>query len=124
MKKLASLLLVLVLSGCVQGDRYQFAGSGDNWDVLYIVDVAGQDNQQATGTIVYTGEDAAPETIIYSIESASGGTSGANVSTDEGSVNIGGGTCNGCAVVQGNEELDVEIKWDGQIETFGLTTAK
>ena len=122
MKKLALLLaLLLVLGGCVEGDRYQFQGSGDNWDVKYIVDVSQQDSEEATGTIRYTGEGEAPETIIYSIASNSSEVSG-NVVTDEGTANIGRSICDGCAVVQKDDDIQVEIKWDGQVETFELST--
>jgi len=120
MKKLASLLIgLLILSGCSEGDRYNFKGSSDNWNVFYTVDVTSQDSKEATGKIVYTGKEPPPETIIYSIESTSGASSG-NVSVDEGEVLVGKSACDGCAVIQQDEELDVEIKWDGQVEEFVL----
>lgn len=120
MKKLASLLIgLLILGGCSEGDRYNFKGSGDNWDVFYTVDVTSQDSKEATGKIVYTGEEPPPETIIYSIESTAGASSG-NVLVDEGEVLVGKSACEGCAVIQRDEELDVEIKWDGQVEEFVL----
>ncbi|MBU9673319.1 hypothetical protein KQ939_00365 [Planococcus sp. CP5-4] len=122
MKKLGSLLAVLlIVIGCSEADRYDFKGSSDNWDVFYTVDTTSQDSKEATGKIVYTGKEPAPETIIYSIESTAGASSG-NVSVDEGEVLVGKSTCEGCAVIQQDEELDVEIKWDGQVEEFELTT--
>ncbi|MGM0897014.1 MAG: hypothetical protein ACQEV0_03890 [Bacillota bacterium] len=121
MKKLLSFLVVLtILSGCAEGDRYDFRGSGDNWNVFYTVDATSQDSKEATGKIVYTGEEPPPETIIYSIESTAGASSG-NVSVDEGEVLVGKSACEGCAVIQQDEELNVEIKWDGQVEEFELT---
>lgn len=122
MKKLALLgVLLLALSGCVEGDRYQFTGSGDNWDVNYVVDVSQQDSEEATGTIRYTGEGTAPETIIYTIASNSSEVSG-NVMTTDGTVNIGRSACDGCSIVQRGDDIQVEIKWDGQVETFELST--
>ncbi|MEZ0482116.1 hypothetical protein [Planococcus sp. SSTMD024] len=121
MKKIGSLLaILLILSGCAEGDRYIYNGSGDNWDVFYTVDVTSKDSKEATGKIVYTGEEPAPETIIYSIESTAGASSG-NVTVDDGEVLVGKSACEGCAVIQRDEELDVEIKWDGQVEEFVLT---
>ena len=122
MKKLGVLLaILLILSGCSEADRYNFKGSGENWDVFYTVDATSLDSKEATGKIVYTGEEPPPETIIYSIESTAGASSG-NVSVDEGEVLVGKSVCEGCAVIQQDEELDVEIKWDGQVEEFALTT--
>lgn len=122
MKKLGSLLAVLlIISGCSEADRYNFKGSSDNWDVFYTVDATSQDSKEATGKIVYTGEAPPPKTIIYAIESTAGGTS-ANVSVDDGEVVVGRSACEGCAVIQQGEELDVEIKWDGHVEEIELTT--
>ncbi|MFP3323504.1 hypothetical protein R0K05_10360 [Planococcus sp. SIMBA_160] len=121
MRKLILLLAALLfLGGCTEGDRYNFKGSGDNWDVFYTVDVSSEDSKEATGKIVYTGEEPPPETIIYAIESTAGGTS-ANVSVDEGEVVVGRSACEGCAVIEQGEELGVEIKWDGQVEEIELT---
>ncbi|QMT16788.1 hypothetical protein H1Q58_12540 [Planococcus maritimus] len=120
-KVLYLLVMLVVLGGCSEGDRYQFNGSSDNWDVFYTVDVTSEDSKEATGKIVYTGQDPAPETIIYSIESTAGGTS-ANVAVGDGEVVVGKSACEGCAVIQPGEELDVEIKWDGQVEEIALTT--
>ncbi len=41
MKKFVLLVILLILlSGCVNGDRYNFSGSSENWDVFYVVDVS------------------------------------------------------------------------------------
>ncbi|ANU20103.1 hypothetical protein BBI15_07675 [Planococcus plakortidis] len=121
MKKIGSLLaILLILSGCAEGDRYNFNGSGDNWDVFYTVDVTSPDSKEATGKIVYTGEEPPPDSIIYSIESTAGASSG-NAMVDGGEVLVGKSTCEGCAVIQQGDELKVEIKWDGQVEEFALT---
>ena len=47
--------LVLLMSGCVDGDKNSFSGSGDNWDVLYEVVVTNEVEQQTTGKMKYIG---------------------------------------------------------------------
>ncbi|ANU17940.1 hypothetical protein BBI11_13245 [Planococcus maritimus] len=122
MKKTGLFLGILImLSGCSEADRYNFDGSSDNWDVFYTVDVTSEDSKEATGKIVYTGKDPAPETIIYSIGSTAGASSG-NVSVDDDEVLVDRSACEGCTDIQQDEELEVEIKWDGHVEEFALTT--
>lgn len=123
MRKIIVLIIVLfVLSGCVDGDRYNFAGSSENWDVFYVVDVSDQTEQKQTGTINYRGEEPAPETMDYRIKYSGGSSSGIDVPLVNGTANTGRGVCQGCAVIQKDEEIEVEITWNGQTETLFLTT--
>ncbi|MFD1032852.1 hypothetical protein [Metaplanococcus flavidus] len=125
LKKLITLLImVLILSGCVDGDRYNFSGSSENWDVVYVVDVRNWDEQNDTGTIKYIGEKQAPETLDYKIEFTAGSDSGTGKTLDNGVTQTGGGGCQGCAVIQKDEEIEVEITWNGQTENLILTTGK
>lgn len=121
MKKLIlSVILLLILSGCVNSDRYEFSGSSENWDVFYVVEVSGGDGQQENGTVKFTGDDEAPESIDYKLETTSGDSEGTGVSMTNGVGSIANGSCGGCAVVQGDEEVEVEITWDGQTEKLVL----
>lgn len=117
--------MALILSGCVDGDRYNFSGSSENWDVIYTVDVSEGTSQEKSGTIKFVGEGEAPETIDYKIEANSGGSEGTGVTLTDGVVDdVASSICEGCAVIQEDEEIEVEITWDGQTENFILTTDK
>lgn len=118
------MVIIIILSGCANGDRYNFSGSSENWDVRYVVDVSRETSQQESGTIKYVGEGSAPETINYEIKANAGVAAGTEVTLDDGVANTGYGACEGCAVIQKDEEIEVEIKWDGQIENLILTTDK
>ena len=115
-------IVLVILSACGNSDRYNFSGSSENWDVFYIVEVSGGDRQQENGTVKFTGDGEAPEFIDYKLETASGGSEGTGIAVANGSGNIANGSCEGCAVVQGDKEVEVEITWDGQTEKLLLTT--
>ncbi|EIM07498.1 hypothetical protein A1A1_04782 [Planococcus antarcticus DSM 14505] len=126
MKKIIGLLvLMVILSGCGNdSNRYNFAASGENWDAFYVVNVSNGDREEKSGTVKFTGEGEAPEIINYKIETNSGGTEATGVTVNNGVVDIGKGFCDGCAVIQGDEEIEVEITWDGQTEKLLLKNDK
>jgi hypothetical protein len=127
------LVFVFMLAGCGNGDSanssgnsgdwdvYNFLGSSDNWHVSYEADISNGDMETNTGTIEYTGEEQAPETIDYKIDYNSGNTEGSRDLLN-GEVDLGRSSCGGCAVIQEDEEIEVEITWDGQTENLILTT--
>ncbi|MDJ0333026.1 hypothetical protein [Planococcus sp. S3-L1] len=117
-------ILLIVLSGCSDGNRYNFTDSTENWDVFYDVDVSAGDEQRTTGTIKYIGKEPAPKTIDYKIEYATGVAEGMGKSLTDGSVSTGNDACTGCSVIQEDDEIAVEITWDGQKEKLVLTTGK
>ena len=118
--------LVLLMSGCVDGDRYSFSGSGDNWDILYEVKVSNEVEQKAAGKIKYIGDNKAPETIDYKIEynNKSQGNSGEKSPLKYGVVKFKSTICGNCEIIQKDEEIEVEIMWEGQTEKLILTTGK
>lgn len=125
MKKIISLLIMtLILSGCVDGDRYNFSGSSENWNVIYTVDVSEGTSEQNRGTIKYVGEGEGPETINYKLTANSGGSEATGLILENGVANTGYGACQGCAVIQKDEKIEVEITWDGETENLILTTNK
>lgn len=126
MKRLTLLvILLLTLSSCGNSsDRFNFSGSSENWEVFYVVNVFGKDNEEKNGTIKFIGEEDPPETIDYKIETISGGSEGTGVTLNDGVGNIGNAFCEGCAVIQRDEEIEVEIVWNGQTENLVLTTEK
>jgi len=113
------------LSGCGNGsDRYNFSGSSDNWDVFYVVNVSNGNTEEKTGTIKFTGDGEGPEIIDYKIETNSGGSEATGITLDDKVANLGNSMCEGCAVVQENEEIEVEVTWDGQTEKLTLLNKK
>ena len=120
-KVIAVILLTLFLSACNQGDRYNFSGSSENWEVFYVVDVARGTSQEKSGKIKYIGEGNPPETVDYQIEATTGGSYGEGVAVIDGVVEAGRSTCDGCAVVQREDKLAVDITWNGKTEKIQLT---
>lgn len=122
MKKFIVLVSVIVmLSGCGNNSaRYNFSGSSDKWDVFYIVNISNGDREEKNGTIKFTGGEEAPETVDYKIETNSGGSEGTGITLIDGVGKIGNGFCSGCAVIQEDEAIKVEITWDGQTENLIL----
>lgn len=116
--------LLFILSGCGNGDRYNFSGSSENWDVFYVVDVSGGNSQEEKGTVKFTGGEGAPETIDIKLETKAGGAGSTGLKLDDGAGNFGQGACSGCAVVQEDEEIEVEITWNGQTESLVLTNGE
>ncbi|WP_236610120.1 hypothetical protein [Planococcus halocryophilus] len=115
-------MTLLLLTSCGNDtDRYNFTGSSDNWDMNYVVNVTGVDSQEKSGTVTYTGEGQAPETVDYKITTSSAGSDGTGVGLENGAGNIGTVTCGGCAVIQKDENIQVEISWNGQTEELVLT---
>ncbi|WP_238532187.1 membrane lipoprotein lipid attachment site-containing protein [Planococcus antarcticus] len=123
-KMIMFLVLLFILTGCVNGDRYTFSGSSENWDVFYVVDVSDGTNQVEDGIVTYTGEDDPPETIEYKLEANLGTSEGTGITIKDGTGSIANGACRGCAVIQEDEEIKVEITWNGQTENLIVTTDK
>jgi hypothetical protein len=122
MKKIIglSLFLLIILSGCGDGDRFVFSGESDNWQVDYEAIIYDETSEETFGSIKYIGNESAPKEINYVIKSGSDKKSGENISLEEGSTTISKGSCQGCAITRENEEMEVEITWDGQKEHFTL----
>lgn len=120
MKKVILFFIILLLSACGTGDRYNFSGSTDNWEVFYVADISDIDEQNATGTIKYIGPDSAPESISYLINTKPGKAEGINLSLEDGIVQLNGVSCSGCAIVQENQEIEVTISWIDSTETIIL----
>ncbi|EGA90396.1 hypothetical protein GPDM_05186 [Planococcus donghaensis MPA1U2] len=122
MKKIMVLIMLLLLTACGnKTDRYSFTGSSDNWDMNYIVDVTGVDSQEKSGTVTYTGKGEAPETVDYKITTTSAGSDGTGVTLENGQGSIGTVSCEGCAVIQKDDKILVELSWNGQTESMILT---
>ncbi|XKE96519.1 membrane lipoprotein lipid attachment site-containing protein (plasmid) [Metaplanococcus flavidus] len=129
MKKIILLFIMsLVLSGCNSedsGESYEFSGNSEHWEVIYTVEVSKDNDKVKKGTVEYIGEGEAPESIDYKLEMNTSGTSGTNARLIDGVANMGTSSCGGgCDPVQGDQEVEVEITWDGQTENLILTTDK
>lgn len=119
--------LVSLMSGCVNGDFLSFSGSGDNWDITYEAVVTNEVNQQTAGKIKYIGDNKAPETIDYKIvynKALGQGNSGEESLLKYGAVKFKNVTCGNCEIIQKDDEIEVEIMWEGQTEKLILTTDK
>lgn len=125
MKKLFLLIiLLLILSGCGDSKRHEFSGSSENWHVVYVVEISSSDRQQTTGIIEYLGDETVPKTIDYEIATLLTSLNSTGKSLTDGKANIGTDNCDGCAVIKEDEEIEVEIAWDGQTEKFILKNTK
>nr|TXF85925.1 hypothetical protein FTX54_07565 [Alkalicoccus halolimnae] len=132
MKKMIGLLaFAFILNGCGNGDgdvssgngedgaEYHFLGSSENWEVVYEVDISNGNEEESTGTIEYIGEGNAPETLEYY---RIGSTEGTGRALNDGVADTGRTGCEGCAVTREDEEIEVEVTWNGQTENLTLTT--
>ena len=108
------------------GTRYSFSGSGDNWDILYEAVVTNEVEQQTAGKIKYIGDNKAPETIDYTIKynNLGQGSSGEERPLKFGALKFKDVTCGNCEIIQKDDEIEVEIMWEGQTEKLILTTDK
>lgn len=101
---------------------YNFIGSSENWDVIYEVDILNDNAEESTGTIEYMGDEDPPETIDYEIDYSGGAGSETGRNLYDGVASMGTTSCAGCAVTQEDEEIEVEINWEGRTENLILTT--
>ncbi len=110
----------------MDGDRYSFSGSGDNWDIIYEVEVTDEVKQQTAGKIKYIGDNKAPESIDYKIvyNDKGQGSSGEESPLKYGAVKFKNVTCGNCDIIQKDDEIEVEIMCEGQTEKLILTTDK
>lgn len=124
MRRLSLLvILLMVLSGC-SGERLEFSGSNENWKVFYVVEVSDGDRQETTGTIEYIGDETPPETFDYEMVNVLTVLGETGKHLKDGKATIGNDRCNDCRTLQKDDELEVEIKWDGQTENLTLNNSK
>ncbi|QQZ09928.1 hypothetical protein [Heyndrickxia vini] len=114
------LFFSLFLTACSKIKVINFVGKSSNWDINYGVTVLDEDSESTNITIKYIGKDPIPKKITYSIETVSGKSSGNEPLTESGVLKGSGGGCDGCSVVQENEEINAIITWNGKSETFKL----
>lgn len=130
MKRLGLLMLLalLSLSACAEKEteRYVYTGSGAHWEVDYTVDVNGETNEESQAVARYIGEGDAPEMIDYRVTSSTsvGSFGGESFSLQDDEVRFGQSSCTSCAVMQGDEELEVNIFWNDEQETIFISTGK
>ncbi|MCH4827974.1 hypothetical protein [Planococcus halocryophilus] len=122
MKKIIglSIFILITLSGCGDGDRFVFSGESENWRVEYEAIIYDETSEETFGSIMYKGAEPSPKEINYIIKSESDEKSGKNISLEEGSTTISKGSCRGCAITQEDEEMEVEITWNGKKENLTL----
>lgn len=124
MRRLSLLgILLMVLSGC-SGERLEFSGSSENWKMFYVAEVSNGDRQETTGTIEYIGDKPTPETFDYEMVNVLTVLEETGKPLKDGKATIGNDRCNNCRTLQKDDELEVEIKWDGQTENLRLNNSK
>ncbi|SDO08020.1 hypothetical protein SAMN05518871_1107 [Psychrobacillus sp. OK028] len=122
MNKIILILLLLFLVACSnnEGETLNFQGEGDNWKVKYVA-VNSDNSQNATFTIVYIGEEEAPESFDYKVsamlsgnESSMGGAKLNEKGFIERTQLITGSR------VQNDEIIITELNWDDKTEKVEL----
>lgn len=104
-------------SGGAGEDQLVFTGSGENWSIEYVVTYPKEDWEKEVFTLTFTGDGKPPETIDYEIESSSG----TNTSLNEDHTLIGTSQSKGL-MIQEDQEIDAVIYWNGNTESFTLTS--
>ncbi|MFD1030560.1 hypothetical protein [Metaplanococcus flavidus] len=145
MKKIISLcMLAFILSGCTSENgnasselsseiiitegNYNFTGSSESWEVQYEVDIIekGENENQVeeNGTAKFIGEGEPPKTVDYKLETESGANSseGSGIMMNDETLSFAQGSCGNCVPIQEDEELELEIIWDGKSEIVILNS--
>ncbi|ANU27663.1 membrane lipoprotein lipid attachment site-containing protein [Planococcus versutus] len=133
-------ILALILSGCTSQDEdifsedvtseinYIFEGSNENWGISYKVDVInkkkGENQVDEYGTAKFIGEGQTPEMIDYKLatETDINSSEGVGIPIYDRIGDFAQGSCGNCVPMQGDEELELEIIWNGKSEKILLTT--
>lgn len=122
MKRIISVLvLAFILSGCGVGERYELSGNSENWEVFYVVELSTQNKLMGSGTLEYTGEEPIPETFNYEIEFKLRTLKTTGEQLTARKINFGSTRCDLCYFDE-DDEIELEIEWDGQTENMTLTT--
>ena len=110
----------------MNGDKITFSGSGDNWNVVYDIVVTNEVEQQTAGKIEYIGDNKAPLTIDYTIiyNNLGQGSVGGKIPLKSGVVKFIDVTCGNCEIIHKDDEIEVEIMWEGKVEKLILTIDK
>lgn len=114
--------MILLLSAC-QGQEMIFIGEGEQWSAKVTVSQANGD-ETYTIEISYKGDDVkAAESFSYYVESSHNGVLEYRV--DEASLNEKGiykgeMLSSNSASTTSEDELVLEVKWNGESETFNL----
>ncbi|PPA70912.1 hypothetical protein [Jeotgalibacillus proteolyticus] len=122
MKRILCLLLLsfVLVTGCTSEERLIFSGEGDHWKAQYIADRS-ENDQAASGSVSYIGEEAVPDRIEYRLEYGSAGSNG-DVPLKDGAANLNRSSCGNCSVLQKDSEILVTITWEGKTEEFLLSS--
>ncbi len=64
-KAVLVLLMSLILSACSETEIFDFEGEGDNWKVIYTVEILDEQIEQTKVNIEYNGVDSIPDEVSY-----------------------------------------------------------
>lgn len=121
MKKMILLfLLAFILSGCGIGERYELSGTSDNWEVFYVVEVSKQNKLMGSGNLEYTGDEPIPETFNYEIKFDTSTSKITGEQLTSRKMKIGNTKCDLCYFDE-DDEIELQIEWDGKTENMILT---
>ncbi|CRK84632.1 hypothetical protein [Neobacillus massiliamazoniensis] len=120
-KRALMLLLIssILLTACSDSKVINFEGKSDNWQVIYSVNLLDKNSESSKVTIKYIGVKPIPKKIKYSVETATGNTSG-ETHLKNGVLVTGESSCSGCSVTQENEKITATITWKDESETIIL----
>ncbi|RAZ81380.1 hypothetical protein [Planococcus halotolerans] len=105
-----------ISSGGAGEDQLVFTGSGENWEIEYVVLYQEGEREKDVATLTYIGEGNPPETIDYEVGSSSGTNNSLN---EDNSLVI---TSQGAGLkLHESQENEAVIRWEGKSESFLLT---
>lgn len=123
MKKIIIIFTLIFLVACSnnEGETLNFQGKSENWKVNFVSVATGPSSQNTTNTIVYIGNDKAPETFDYNLSATPSqsetGQQNAKLNKEgfKESTDINNGS-----IVRKDEIIVVEINWNGKTEKVEL----
>lgn len=105
-----------IASGGAGEDQLVFTGSGENWEIEYVILYQEGEREKDVATLTYIGEGNPPEAIDYEVGSSSGTNNSLN---EESSLLI---TSQGAGLkLHESQKNEVVIMWEGKSESFLLT---
>ncbi|MFP3918567.1 hypothetical protein U5N28_12220 [Lysinibacillus telephonicus] len=119
-------LVFLIISMCVlligcSDKTLTFSGVSENWSVSYEVLIIENEREITTANFKYTGSEAIPDKIEYSLDSMVEGTSTLD---ENGMLKIKGHNCSGCALTTEEQEIKATIKWNDNVDIIDLKLKK
>lgn len=120
MKKLLFVVLLFVVSGCLNHAYTVFEGESEHWSATYTVEEPGQDMNRKTLEMRYTGDN--PEAIrhVKYEYKAPGGSGSGEMDGLPGGRTLTAGSGGTGMIPSTDSVIEVIIEWDGNKEEMEL----